>query len=283
MPIAESTRPQLGSSPWMAHLRRLLRAMERPTSTASSSLAAPTTSIRMSLEAPSASPISWRARSSQTARTASANSSYSGRDSGGAGGEQQHGVVGGHAAVGVDPVEGGTGRGAQRRVERRPASRSASVVRTTSMVARPGASMPAPLAMPPTVQPSRLDDGRLVHGVGGLDGDGGLLAAVRGELRRRPSSMPGSSLSIGSRRPISPVEATAISPALWPRTSAAFSAVAWVSWKPERARTGVGATGVEDDGGDLAALEDLLGPEDGRGLDAVGGEDARGGAARARC
>ena len=32
---------------------------------------------------------------------------------------------------------------------------SASVVSTTSIVASPGASMPAPLAMPPTVHPSR--------------------------------------------------------------------------------------------------------------------------------
>ncbi len=58
VPIAESTRPQLGSSPWMAHLRRLLRAMERPASTASSSVAAFTTSMRMSFDAPSASPMS---------------------------------------------------------------------------------------------------------------------------------------------------------------------------------------------------------------------------------
>ncbi len=42
----------------------------------------------------------------------------------------------------------------------------------------------------------------------------------------------------------------------------------------QRAGAGVGATGVEDDGGDRAALEDLLGPEHGGGLDPVGGEDA---------
>ena len=106
MPMADSTRPQLGSSPWMAHLRRLLRATARPTSTASSSRAAPTTSIAMSLLAPSASPISCRPRSAQTAVTASANSAAVRDDAGGAGGQQQHGVVGGHAAVGVDPVEG---------------------------------------------------------------------------------------------------------------------------------------------------------------------------------
>src|SRR5690606_15362074 len=45
-------------------------------------------------------------------------------------------------------------------------------------------------------------------------------------------STPGSSLSMGSRTPMSPVEQTAISAAPVPRTSAAFSAVAWVSWKP---------------------------------------------------
>lgn len=37
---------------------------------------------------------------------------------------------------------------------------------------------------------------------------------------------------MGSRSPISPVEQTAISPAESSRTPAAFSAVAWVSWKP---------------------------------------------------
>src|SRR5918998_1159010 len=72
-----------------------------------------------------------------------------------------------------------------------PASTTASVVRTTSIVARLGASMPAPLAMPPTV-----------------------------------------SFSIGSRTPMSPVEATATSIAPMPSSAAACSAVAWVSWKP---------------------------------------------------
>ena len=36
-----------------------------------------------------------------------------------------------------------------------PGSTTASVVSTQSMVARPGASMPTPLIMPPTVHPSR--------------------------------------------------------------------------------------------------------------------------------
>jgi hypothetical protein len=55
VPTALSTRPQLGSSPPMAHLSRLLRATERPTVTASASEAAPITSIEIILLAPSAS------------------------------------------------------------------------------------------------------------------------------------------------------------------------------------------------------------------------------------
>ncbi len=74
-----------------------------------------------------------------------------GLDAGGAAGQQQHGVVGRHAAVGVEPVEGDLGGGAQRGVAAPRRSTSASVVSTDSMVARAGASMPAPLAMPPTM------------------------------------------------------------------------------------------------------------------------------------
>ena len=43
---------------------------------------------------------------------------------------------------------------------------------------------------------------------------------------------PGSSLSMGSRSPIRPVEQTAISPAESPIAAARCSAVACVSWKP---------------------------------------------------
>src|SRR5690606_16332335 len=46
------------------------------------------------------------------------------------------------------------------------------------------------------------------------------------------------------------------------------------------AGAGVGAAGVQHDGADPAALEDLLRPQHGRGLDAVAGEDAGGGAGR---
>ena len=255
--------------------------MERPTSTASSSVAALTTSMRMSLDGALGVADELPGEvGADASRTASANSSCAGGDPGGAGGEQQHGVVGGHAAVGVDPVEGGAGGGAQRRVERRRLSTSASVVRTTSMVARPGASMPAPLAMPPTVQPSPLGDGRLVHGVGGLDGDGGLLAAVLGRAAAAAFSMPGSSLSIGQQQADQPGGGDGdLARAVSAEDLGGLLGGGVGVLEALRAGAGVGAAGVEDDGGDLAALEDLLGPEDGGGLDAVGGEDARGGAA----
>ena len=124
--------------------------------------------MAMSLLAPSASASSCRARSAQTSVTAAVKlAPASGVTPRRAAGQQQDGVVGGHAAVGVDPVEGArrSPRAAPRRAS--AASTTASVVRTTSIVARPGASMPAPLAMPPTVQPSPVDRRRLGDGVGG--------------------------------------------------------------------------------------------------------------------
>src|SRR5690606_31498436 len=79
VPTAASTRPQLGSSPLMAHLSRLERATARPTVTASSSEAAPITSMAMALLAPSASTRSCLARSAQTSVTFCSNSARSGR------------------------------------------------------------------------------------------------------------------------------------------------------------------------------------------------------------
>ena len=68
---------------------------------------------------------------------------------------------------------------------RRPRAdvRTASVVITTSIVARPGASIPAPLAMPPIVQPSAAHGRGLRHGVGRHDGVRGVVSAIGGEAR----------------------------------------------------------------------------------------------------
>ncbi len=79
VPTAARIRPQLGSSPPMAHLTRLLRATARPTVTASFSLAAPMTSMVIIFCAPSASSWSWRARSAHTSVSVTVNSPTSGR------------------------------------------------------------------------------------------------------------------------------------------------------------------------------------------------------------
>src|SRR3954463_4525174 len=230
VPIAASTRPQLGSLPNSAVFSRLLRAQARPAVSASSTLAALRTVTAMSLVEPSASASSCIARSVHAAVSASVNSSAGGR-------------------IPLAPL-------AMTRtvslVDRQPSestrskltpvacfsarcstagSTTASVVRTTSIVARLGASIPAPFAMPPIVQPSRCCT--VVFGTlsvvmiaraasGPPSSDSALAAAVT----------PAVSLSMGSRTPISPVLATATSIAPSPSSAAACSAVAWVSWKP---------------------------------------------------
>ena len=118
MPSSARMRPQLGSSPWIAHFTRLARDTERAAATASSSLAAFSTSMRISLLAPSASATSCRARSAHTAVTAWSRSSYAGCRTGRAAREQQHGVVRRRAAVAVDAIEGDARGRAQHGVER---------------------------------------------------------------------------------------------------------------------------------------------------------------------
>ena len=150
VPTAERTRPQFGSSPAMAHLSRFERATARPAVTASSSLAAPTTSIAIALLAPSASACSWRARSAQTSVSTAANSPAAGR-------VPAAPLASSSTVSLVDMQPSVSSRSNVTLVASRSAAsrsagpRSASVVSTQSMVARPGASMPAPLAIPPTV------------------------------------------------------------------------------------------------------------------------------------
>ncbi len=120
---------------------------------------------------------------------------------------------------------------ARRAWSRTSLSRAASVVRTTSMVARPGASMPAPLAMPPTVQPSLVTTD-VLWTVSVVLMAMAAFSPPCSESCAAAVSTPGSSLSIGSSRPMRPVEQTATSTAPRPRTSATFSAVACASWKP---------------------------------------------------
>src|SRR4051795_9038067 len=230
VPMAARTRPQFGSLPNSAVLIRLLRAQARPAVSASWTDAAPRTVMAMSLVEPSASASSCIARSVAAAVSASVISS----------------------AVGATPLAPFARARTVSLVDRQPSestrstltpvavtsaacrtsgSTSASVVRTTSIVARLGASMPAPLAIPPTVQPSRA--WTVVFGTlsvvmiaraaaGPPSSDRSFTAAVT----------PAVSLSIGSRTPMSPVLATATSIAPRPSSAAACSAVAWVSPKP---------------------------------------------------
>src|SRR3954452_4259817 len=230
VPIAASTRPQFGSLPNNAVLSRLLRAQARPAVSASLTLAALRTVIAMSLVEPSASASSCIARSVAAAVSAAVISS----------------------ADAVTPLAPLARTMTVSLVDRQPsestrstltpvaafsavcstsAGTTASVVRTTSIVASDGASMPAPLAIPPIVQPSPRCTVVL--------GTESVVMIARA-ASSPPSSAspftaavtPGSSLSIGTRTPLSPVEATATSIAPMPSSAARCSAVAWVSWKP---------------------------------------------------
>ena len=144
---------------------------------------------------------------------------------------------------------------------RRPAGRpgrSASVVRTTSIVASPGASMPAPLAIPPTRKPPAPTATDCFGTESVVMIARAASSAPETASSGTAASTPASSRSIGSRSPIRPVEQTATSPADSSSAIATHSAVAWVSWKPGRAGAGVGAAGVQDDGVDPAVPHHLL-------------------------
>ncbi len=108
------------------------------------------------------------------------------------------------------------------------ASRSASVVITLSIVARAGASMAAPFAIPPMAYdwPCRTASFGTVSVVlmASAAAAPPALSAAAAAL-----STAGSSRSIGSRCPIRPVEQTAISAAGQPAGPASRCAVSWVS------------------------------------------------------
>src|SRR3954462_2622315 len=230
VPIAARTRPQLGSLPNSAVLSRLLRAQARPAVRASSPPAALRTVIAMSLVEPSASASSCIARSVAAEVSASVNASADGWIP----------LAPLARTITVSLVERQPSESTRSRLTavacfsagcRTSGSTTASVVRTTSILASEGASMPAPLAMPPTVQPSRdctvvfgtLSVVMIARAASGPPSSASALAAA---------VTPAVSLSIGSRTPMRPVLATATSMAPRPSSAAACSAVAWVSWKP---------------------------------------------------
>ncbi len=152
MPTAASTRPQLGSDPNTAVLTRLSRAIDPGggqrvvlgggAGDGHGDALGDALGVGLQLSAQVVADPQHGVLEIGLGRG----------DPAGAGGQQQHGVVGGAAAVDVEPVEGAGGGAAQRLCRGPPASAAASVVSTHSMVANDGASMPAPLAIPPTVQ-----------------------------------------------------------------------------------------------------------------------------------
>ncbi|MNI69101.1 hypothetical protein D3C73_1248320 [compost metagenome] len=96
--------------------------------------------------------------------------------------------------------------------------------------------MPAPLAMPPTV--NCLPSASVPVKTASLDTLSVVMIAVAAaeppssDSSRKAASTPGRILSMGNCSPIRPVEHTTTSEAEIPSTSATFSAVAWVFWKP---------------------------------------------------
>ena len=170
----------------------------------------------------------------QTSRTAAARTPGVGRDAGGAA-ERAAATV---SLVDMQPSEStrskvAPGRRAQGLVELLGRSATASVVMTTSIVARPGASMPAPLAIPPTMKPSTDVDGLLGDGVGGHD---------RGRRRRGRRRRTGAACARveppAAGGPSAAARRSARSSRPRPRRRRSRAArrrarrCAWVSWKP---------------------------------------------------
>jgi hypothetical protein len=120
---------------------------------------------------------------------------------------------------------------ARRAGSRSAAGTTASVEITTSIVASCGASMPAPLAIPPTDQPlpsttASLRTESVVMIASAAAGPPSLDRAAYA------ASTPARSWSRSLLSPISPVEQTTTSRAPMPRRLATCSATACVVWKP---------------------------------------------------
>ena len=107
------------------------------------------------------------------------------------------------------------------------------MVSTTSMVASPGASIPAPFAMPPKLHPAPLTQACLgTVSVVMMASAASAAARCPGASAAATAGTPPRTTSIGSCSPISPVEHTTTSPAPMPSCSPTSSAVSCVFWKP---------------------------------------------------
>ena len=155
-------------------------------------------------------------------------------------------------------------------------STTASVVITTSIVARPGASIAAPLAIPPTDQPSRTATASLATVSVVMIASAAAVPPSAARFSTRVG-IAAVILSIGSRTPIRPVEqtATSIAPTSWPaacRAPATCSAVRCVSAKPSGPVQALAPPEFKITARRRVVDQHLPRPHHRRGLDPVAGE-----------
>ena len=182
VPMLARTRPQLGSLPKTAALKRLLRATLRLTSTASSSVAAWSVVMAISWSAPSASLSSCMARSVQAWVSAAVKSSGVGVMP-----LAPLAMTVTVSLVDMQPSESSrskltAGRGAQRGVELGGRDDGVGGDHDEHRRER-GREHPGALGHPADRPAGALDDDVLADRVGGHDRLGGLRSPVGGERR----------------------------------------------------------------------------------------------------
>ncbi len=155
------------------------------------------------------------------------------------------------------------------------------------MVARPGASMPAPLAIPPIRQPSpvttvvlgRVSVVMMAWAAAGPPSRASAFAAAVDAAQQLVHRQPLADQAGGADRHVAGGQQQPGDRGGTHHGSGVLGGGVGVL-EPGRAGTGVGPTGVEDDRLDHAGLEHLLAPQHRRGLDPVAGEDGGGGGVR---
>src|ERR1035437_930930 len=193
-------------------------------------VAAERISIAMSWLAPSASAMSCRARSAQTEVTATPSSVAEGVMP-----DAPDDISRTVSLVDMQPSESIRSKvisvAPRSAASRAPASATASVVITTSIVASAGASMPAPFAIPPTDHPSPVASACLSTVSVVMIAVAAACPPVS-DSAATAASIPVMILSMGNSSPIRPVEATTTSPGDTPSAVARCSALRWVSANP---------------------------------------------------
>ncbi len=185
-------------------------------------------------------------------------------------GQQQHRVVGGHAAVGVDPVEGGRGGRPQRPLQVRGGHHRVGGEDDEHGGQRRRQHARA-LGHPAHHVPVGPPRGLLRPGVGGHHRAGGGEPAVAGQRGGGPVhavQQPGDGQSLPDQAGGADGHlARADTEPLGHPLRGAVRVL-----EPGRAGAGVGAAGVEHHRGQAAGAQHLLGPQHRGGLDPVGGE-----------